>query len=161
MTVRGVRIGVPICEDIWLEESEDYENVVETLAETGAEIILVPNGSPYARDKSDVRLSVAVARVTESALPLVYLNQVCGQDELVFDGASFALNGDLSLAAQLPAFEEDVATLRFIRNGGDWRCTGPIVEQPEGDKADYEACVLGLRDYVSKNSFPGVLLGIS
>lgn len=161
VTVRGVRIGVPICEDIWLEESEDYENVVETLAETGAEIILVPNGSPYARDKDDVRLSVAVARVTESGLPLVYLNQVCGQDELVFDGASFALNGDLTLAAQLPAFEESIATLRFIRNDGDWRCAGPIVEQPEGDKADYAACVLGLRDYVAKNGFPGVLLGIS
>lgn len=161
VTVRGVRIGVPICEDIWLEESEDYENVVETLAETGAEIILVPNGSPYARDKNDVRLSVAVARVTESGLPLVYLNQVCGQDELVFDGASFALNGDLSLAAQLPAFAESITTLRFIRNDGDWRCTGPIVEQPEGDKADYAACVLGLRDYVAKNGFPGVLLGIS
>ncbi|WP_298240569.1 NAD+ synthase [uncultured Bradyrhizobium sp.] len=161
VTVRGVRIGVPICEDIWLEESEDYENVVETLAETGAEIILVPNGSPYARDKNDVRLSVAVARVTESGLPLVYLNQVCGQDELVFDGASFALNGDLSLAAQLPAFEDSVVTLRFTRNGDDWRCTGPIAELIEGDKADYAACVLGLRDYVAKNGFPGVLLGIS
>ncbi|MCK1420364.1 NAD+ synthase [Bradyrhizobium sp. 180] len=161
VTVRGVRIGVPICEDIWLEESEDYENVIETLAETGAEIILVPNGSPYARDKNDVRLSVAVARVTESGLPLVYLNQVCGQDELVFDGASFVLNGDLSLAAQLPAFEESVVTLRFTRNGDDWRCTGPVAQQPEGDKADYAACVLGLRDYVAKNGFPGVLLGIS
>jgi NAD+ synthase len=159
--VRGVRIGVPICEDIWLEESEDYENVVETLAETGAEIILVPNGSPYARDKNDVRLSVAVARVTESGLPLVYLNQVGGQDELVFDGASFALNGDLSLAAQLPAFEESVTTLRFTRNGDDWRCAGPIATLPDGDKADYAACVLGLRDYVGKNGFPGVLLGIS
>ncbi|MGX0961576.1 NAD+ synthase [Bradyrhizobium japonicum] len=161
VTVRGVRIGVPICEDIWLEESEDYENVIETLAETGAEILLVPNGSPYARDKSDVRLSVAVARVTESGLPLVYLNQVCGQDELVFDGASFALNGDLSLAAQLPTFEESVTTLRFTRNGDDWRCAGPLAAQPEGDHADYAACVLGLRDYVAKNGFPGVLLGIS
>src|SRR6202000_1070023 len=94
VTVRGVRIGVPICEDIWLEESEDYENVVETLAETGAEIILVPNGSPYARDKNDLRLSIAVARVTESGLPLIYLNEVGGQDELVFDGASFALNSE-------------------------------------------------------------------
>ena len=93
---------------------------------------LVPNGSPYARDKNDVRLSVAVARVTESGLPLVYLNQVCGQDELVFDGASFALNGDLSLAAQLPAFEESVTTLRFIRNGDDWRCTGPIARAARG-----------------------------
>jgi NAD+ synthase len=161
VTVSGVRIGVPICEDIWLEESEDYENVVETLAETGAEILVVPNGSPYARDKGDVRLSVAVARVTESGLPLVYVNQVCGQDEVVFDGASFALNGDLSLAAQLPAFEENITTLRFIRTGDDWRCTGPMAEQPEGDKADYAACVLGLRDYVAKNGFPGVLLGIS
>src|SRR5947207_14734165 len=160
VTVKGIRVGVPICEDIWLEESEEYENVVECLAETGAEILVVPNGSPYARDKNDIRLSVVVARVTESGLPLVYLNQVCGQDELVFDGGSFALNGDLSLAAQLPAFEESVTTLRFIRNGDDWRCTGLTAEQVEGDQADYAACVLGLRDYVIKNGFPGVLLGI-
>ena len=111
VTIRGIRVGVPICEDIWLEESEDYENVVECLAETGAEILVVPNGSPYARDKNDLRLSIAVARVTESGLPLVYLNQVGGQDELVFDGASFALNADLSVAAQLPAFEENITTL--------------------------------------------------
>src|SRR5665811_89743 len=110
VTIRGVRVGVPICEDIWLEESEDYENVVECLAETGAEILVVPNGSPYARDKNDLRLSIAVARVTESGLPLVYLNQVGGQDELVFDGASFALNADLSVAAQLPAFVENITT---------------------------------------------------
>src|SRR6516164_11107400 len=84
VTIRGVRVGVPICEDIWLEESEEYENVVECLAETGAEILVVPNGSPYARDKTDVRLSIAVARVTESGLPLIYLNEVGGQDELVF-----------------------------------------------------------------------------
>ncbi len=87
MNIRGIRVGLPICEDIWLEESSEYENVVECLAETGAEIIVVPNGSPYARDKNDVRLSIAVARVTESGLPLIYLNQVCGQDELMFDGA--------------------------------------------------------------------------
>ena len=111
VTIRGIRVGVPICEDIWLEESEEYENVVECLAETGAEILIVPNGSPYARDKNDMRLSIAVARVTESGLPLIYLNQVGGQDELVFDGASFALNADLSVAAQLPAFEENITTL--------------------------------------------------
>src|SRR6202163_485881 len=111
VTIRGIRVGVPICEDIWLEESEDYENVVECLAETGAEILVVPNGSPYARDKNDVRLSIAVARVTESGLPLIYLNQIGGQDELVFDGASFALYADLSVAAQLPAFEESITTL--------------------------------------------------
>jgi NAD+ synthase len=161
VNVKGIRVGVPICEDIWLEESEDYENVVECLAETGAEILVVPNGSPYARDKTDVRLSIAVARVTESGLPLIYLNQVCGQDELVFDGASFALNGDLSVAAQLPDFVETVTTLRWKKSNDGWRCAGPIVPLLEGDKADYAACVLGLRDYVKKNGFPGVLLGIS
>jgi NAD+ synthase len=161
VTVRGVRVGVPICEDIWLEESEDYENVVECLAETGAEILVVPNGSPYARDKTDVRLSVAVARVTESGLPLVYLNQVGGQDELVFDGASFALNADLSVAAQLPDFAEAITTLRWTKGEDGWRCAGPIAPLVEGDKADYAACVLGLRDYVRKTGFPGVLLGIS
>jgi NAD+ synthase len=161
VTVRGVRVGVPICEDIWLEESEDYENVVECLAETGAEIIVVPNGSPYARDKADVRLSIAVARITESGLPLVYLNQVGGQDELVFDGASFALNADLSVAAQLPAFVEDITTLRWVRGADGWRCSGPVAVPLDGDQGDYAACVLGLRDYVRKNGFPGVLLGIS
>jgi NAD+ synthase len=159
--IRGVRVGVPICEDTWLEESEDYENVVECLAETGAEILVVPNGSPYARDKGDIRLSISVARVTESGLPLVYLNQVGGQDELVFDGTSFVLNGDLSVAAQLPAFEENITTLRWTRGNEGWRCSGPVAPIIDGDKADYAACVLGLRDYVNKNRFPGVLLGIS
>ena len=125
VTIKGIRVGVPICEDIWLEESEDYENVVECLAETGAEILVVPNGSPYARDKNDIRLSIAVARVTESGLPLVYLNQIGGQDELVFDGASFALNADLSVAAQLPAFEESITTLRWTKTDAGWRCYGP------------------------------------
>ena len=161
VTVRGVRVGVPICEDVWVEESEDYENVVECLAETGAEIVVVPNGSPYARDKGDIRLSIAVARVTESSLPLIYLNQVGGQDELVFDGASFALNGDLSVAVQLPAFEESITTLRWSKSEAGWRCNGPMAPLAEGDKADYAACVLGLRDYVRKNGFPGVLLGVS
>jgi NAD+ synthase len=161
VTVKGVRVGVPICEDIWLEESEEYENVVECLAETGAEILVVPNGSPYARDKGDLRLSIAVARVTESGLPLVYLNQVGGQDELVFDGASFALNADLSVAAQQPAFEEDITTLVWRKDASGWRCSGPVTPLLEGDKGDYAACVLGLRDYVRKNGFPGVLLGVS
>src|SRR2546423_2153416 len=161
VTVKGIRVGVPICEDIWLEESEEYENVVECLAETGAEILVVPNGSPYARDKNDLRLSIAVARVTESGLPLIYLNQIGGQDELVFDGASFALNADLSVAAQLPAFEESITTLRWSKTEAGWRCTGPMAPVVDGDKGDYAACVLGLRDYVGKNGFPGVLLGIS
>jgi NAD+ synthase len=161
VTIRGIRVGVPICEDIWLEESEEYENVVECLAETGAEILIVPNGSPYARDKNDLRLSIAVARVTESDLPLVYLNQVGGQDELVFDGASFALNADRSLAAQLPAFEESITTLRWTKGDAGWRCDGPVAPLLEGDQGDYAACVLGLRDYVNKTGFPGVLLGVS
>src|SRR3954470_23755488 len=161
VTIRGIRVGVPICEDTWLEESEEYENVVECLTETGAEILIVPNGSPYARGKNDLRLSVAVARVTESDLPLVYLNQVGGQDELVFDGGSFVLNADRTLAAQLPAFAENVTTLRWTKGDAGWRCNGPVAPLLDGDKADYAACVLGLRDYVNKNGFPGVLLGVS
>ena len=161
LTIRGVRVGVPICEDIWLEESEEYENIVECLAETGAEILIVPNGSPYSRDKHDLRLSIVVARVRESGLPLVYLNQIGGQDEVVFDGGSFALNADLSVAAQLPSFAETITTLRWTKGKEGWRCAGPVASLIDGDKADYAACVLGLRDYVEKNRFPGVLLGIS
>jgi NAD+ synthase len=161
VTIRGLRVGVPICEDTWMEESADYEDVVETLTETGAEILIVPNGSPYARGKTDLRLSVQVARVTESHLPMVYLNQVGGQDELVFDGASFVLNADRSLGAQLPSFTESITTLTFEKIDGHWRCDGPIAPVPEGDEGDYAACVLGLRDYVNKNGFPGVLMGIS
>lgn len=153
---RGVRIGVPICEDIWRDE------VTECLAETGAEILLVPNGSPYWCDKDEVRLNVAVARVTEHDLPLIYLNQVGGQDELVFDGGSFGLNADRSLAFQLPSFEECVATLHWQRRDGTWRCVdGPQAAPLEDDKADYSACMLGLRDYVNKNGFKGVVLGLS
>src|SRR3569623_722453 len=161
LTIRGVRVGVPICEDTWMEESAEYENVVECLAETGAEILIVPNGSPYAHAKNDIRLSMAVSRVTESGLPFVYVNQVGGQDELVFDGASFALYADRTLAAQLPCFEEAVTTLTWTKSAKGWISKGPIAPLLDGDRADYAACVLGLRDYVGKNGFPGVLLGIS
>ena len=158
---RGVRIGIPICEDIWTEWG-DYEDVVECLAETGAELLIVPNGSPYSRDKDDVRLNLAVARVTESGVPLIYINQIGGQDELVFDGASFGLQADRVLAFQLPAFHEVVKTLRWERTGNGWRCIDdPIAAVEEGDKADYFACMLGLRDYVNKNGFKGVVLGLS
>ncbi len=153
---RGIRLGLPVCEDIWAGD------VIECLAETGAEILLVPNGSPYWRGKTDERFSIATARVVESGLPLVYLNQVCGQDELVFDGASFVLNADLGLALQMPAFAETVVTCEWFRDGDRWRCAaGEIADIPEGDEADYAACVLGLRDYVDKNRFPGVVLGLS
>src|SRR5262250_288154 len=158
---RGVRIGMPICEDIWTEWG-DYEDVVECLAETGAELMIVPNGSPYSRDKDDVRLNLAVARVTESGVPLIYVNQVGGQDELVFDGASFGLHANRALAFQLPAFHETVKTLRWERGGNGWRCVDDFIVAVEaGDKADYFACMLGLRDYVNKNGFKGVVLGLS
>ena len=130
--------------------------MVECIAETGGEILLVPNGSPYWRDKDEVRLNIAVARVIESGLPLVYLNQVGGQDELVFDGALVRLNADRSLALQLPAFRETVVTTQWVRAGDSWRCEpAAIALLEEDDEADYAACVLGLRDYVDKNGFPG------
>src|SRR3984957_15578084 len=156
VSFRGVRIGVPICEDIWGPEP------VECIGETGGEILLVPNGSPYRRGVTDERLNVAVARVKDAGLPLVYVNQVGGQDELVFEGASFVLNTDLAFAAQLPAFREAVATVVFTRTATGWHAeAGPIAPLETGDEADYTACVLGLRDYVEKNRFPGVVIGLS
>jgi NAD+ synthase len=153
---RGVRLGLPICEDIWGPE------IVECLGETGAELLIVPNGSPYWREKSDVRLNIAVARVIELGLPLIYVNQVGGQDELVFDGVSFALHADRALAFQLGGFTECIVTTEWLRRGGTWVCTnGPMVSSVEADRADYTACMLGLRDYVTKNGFPGVVLGLS
>jgi NAD+ synthase len=158
---RDVRLGLPICEDTWTDWG-DYENVVECLAETGAEFLLVPNGSPYWRGKADIRLNVSVARITEAALPLIYVNQVGGQDELVFDGASFGLNADRSVAFQLPAFTEAVVTTRWSRTNAGWRCAqGPIAAAEDSDQSDYTACMLGLRDYVGKNGFAGVVLGLS
>ncbi len=156
ISFKGVRIGVPICEDIW------GQDVVECLSESGAEILLVPNGSPYTQDKTDTRLNVAVARVTEAKVPLIYLNQVGGQDELVFDGASFGLNADCSLAFQMPAFQEAITLVTLNREEQGW-CIAQgkkhVIEQD--DKADYTACVLGLRDYVIKNGFKSVVLGLS
>ena len=158
---RGVRLGLPICEDIWTEWG-DYEDVVECLAETGAELMIVPNGSPYSRDKEELRLNIAVARVTESGVPLIYVNQIGGQDELAFDGASFALHADRTLAFQLPAFREIVKTVQWERAGNSWRCVnGPVVAIEQGDRADYFACMLGLRDYVDKVGCNGVVLGLS
>jgi NAD+ synthase len=153
---RGVRVGVPICEDIWGPDP------VECILETGGEILLVPNASPYERDKLATRQNVAVARVVESGLPLIYLNMVGGQDELAFDGGSFALNADRTLGAQLPAFRPMVARTVWERSETGWRCIeGPREVVEEGDEADYAACVMGLRDYVDNNRFPGVVLGLS
>ncbi|MEX2615861.1 MAG: NAD+ synthase [Alphaproteobacteria bacterium] len=154
---RDVRIGVPICEDIWSSE------VTECLVESGAEILIVANGSPFESDKCDVRLQHAVQRVTETKLPLIYVNQVGGQDELVFDGASFVLNSDCSLAARLPAFTDAVTLTYWRRDGGrGWVCDVAAREpHPEGHAAIYQAMVLGLADYVNKNGFPGIILGLS
>jgi len=154
---RGIRVGVPICEDIWTPD------VAECLVESGAELLIVPNGSPFETDKVDERINLAVARVTETGLPLVYVNQVGGQDELVFDGASFVLNGDKALAVQAPAWEEALTVARFQRNGNrGWSCApGEVVRPPEGIEAIYRALVVGLGDYVNKNRFPGVILGLS
>lgn len=153
---RGVKIGAPICEDIWEEQ------VCECLAECGAEILISPNGSPFDWPKAGRRMNVAVARVVETGLPLVYLNQVGGQDELVFDGASFVLNGDRKLAVQLPAWESRLALTRWRRGDTGWSCAeGTIARVGSGDGSAYHACVLGLRDYVDKNGFPSVVLGLS
>ncbi|MCV6546593.1 MAG: NAD+ synthase [Cohaesibacter sp.] len=152
---RGVRLGVPICEDIWDSE------VCECLEETGAEILVVPNGSPYILGKSDIRQQIAIQRVVETSLPLVYLNQIGGQDELVFDGASFALNADRSLALQMKAFVEDQVVLVAERNDEGWRLSGPVAPVADRDANAWSACMLGLRDYVNKNRFPGVVLGLS
>ena len=154
---RGVRIGIPICEDIWGELG-----VCETLAEAGAEILLVPNGSPYHRGKVDRRQQVVIRQVIETELPIIYANMVGGQDELVFDGASFAIQADKTLAFQMPEFVEDMALTVWSRDSGTWVCNeGPRAHIPENEEADYTACVLGLRDYVNKNGFPGVTLGMS
>ncbi|MBJ3774106.1 NAD+ synthase [Acuticoccus mangrovi] len=154
--IDGVRVGLPVCEDIWTPD------VVECLAETGAEMLLVPNGSPYTRTKQDTRMQVAVARVVESGLPLVYLNQIGGQDELIFDGASFVLAADRSLTAQLPAFKPASATVSFVREGDGWVPEpGPMAQLPELHEAEWTAAMLGLRDYVNKNRFPSVVIGLS
>jgi NAD+ synthase len=152
-----LRIGGMVCEDMWTEE------VAEALQESGAEILIVPNGSPFEYDKQDVRLNLAVARVTETGLPLIYCNQVGGQDELVFDGASFVLDADRRLAAQARAFEEQLLITRWRRGEDEvWTCTEGELAPPLGElEAIYRAMCLGLADYVDKNRFPGVVLGLS
>jgi NAD+ synthase len=152
---RGVRLGLPICEDIWAEQ------VTECLLETGAELLIVPNGSPYWQGKAEDRLQVAVARVVETGLPMIYVNQCGAQDELVFDGGSFGLHGDRSLAFQMPQFEEAVTVVTWRKEAG-WRAVdAPLATLPALEEANWMACVLGLRAYVEKNAFRGVVLGLS
>ena len=153
---KGVRLGVPVCEDIWSED------VCECLQETGAELFLVANGSPYERDKKDMRLNQAVARVRETGLPMAYINQVGGQDELVFDGGSFVLGAGLDLDVVMPSFAEALCLTEWHRTAQGWQCARQSLSEAPSDLASvYQAMVLGLRDYVNKNRFPGVILGLS
>ncbi|MGQ0563793.1 MAG: NAD+ synthase [Gemmobacter sp.] len=154
--VGPVRIGTPICEDAW------HPDVAETLAETGAEILLVPNGSPYHRGKPNLRLNLMVARVVETGLPLVYLNMVGGQDDQVFDGSSMVLNRGGQLALQLPQFEECVTHVDFDRTPEGWRARpGMVADIPPIGEADYRACAMALADYMAKCGFGKALLGLS
>jgi NAD+ synthase len=155
--VRGVMLGVPVCEDIWKPE------VCAMLAKGGAQILVVPNGSPFEAGKEDVRLDLVRARVRETGLPLVYCNQLGGQDELVFDGASFVLNADGAVAVDLPGWVERVVVTDWSRGSdGKWVCkSGEIAPAQTREAQVYNAMMLGLRDYVNKNRFPGVVLGLS
>jgi NAD+ synthase len=155
-SVGNTRVGSPICEDAW------HEDVAETLAETGAEFLLIPNGSPYYRDKFETRLNHMVSRVVETGLPLIYLNMVGGQDDQVFDGASFALNPGGALALQMPAFDTSITHVDLERGADGWRVKGgEKVAQPDAWEQDYRVMVQSLRDYMGKTGFKKVLLGMS
>ena len=156
VAVNGVRIGMPICEDAW------YPDVIEALEESGAEFLLVPNGSPYFRDKFDTRLNHMVARVVESGLPLIYLNMVGGQDDQVFDGGSFVLNPHGQMAVKLPVFDEVVQHLDLERTDNGWQAqAGEVAQHPDAWEQDYRTMVESLRDYCGKTGFGKVLLGMS
>ncbi len=153
---RGYRIGLMICEDWW------FPAVAETLAESGAEMLLSINGSPFEDGKQARRIALAVHRVVETGLAYVFCAMVCGQDELVFEGASFVLNPDRSLAVQMPFFTESVTLTEWTRDGERLVCAPqPIAREPGRLEAIYRCLMLGLADYVHKNGFPGVLLGLS
>ena len=154
--VGNTRIGSPICEDAW------HPEVPETLAETGAEFLLVPNGSPYYRGKHETRLNHMVARVVETGLPLIYLNMVGGQDDQVFDGATFGLNPGGALAFQMPQFDAAIAHVDLERGPEGWRILpGEEHVHPSEYEQDYRAMVEALRDYCGKTGFKKVLLGLS
>ena len=153
---RDVRLGVMICEDMW------QPDVAECLKESGAEIFVVLNGSPYALDKWDQRLNLAVERITETRLPMIYVNQVGGQDELVFDGGSFVLNADRRLQARCVDWSPALQITNWNRTGDDWICEQSETASIEDRLSSiYSAMQLGLRDYIDKNNFPGVLIGMS
>jgi NAD+ synthase len=156
VTFRDARLGLPVCEDIWLD------HVTAQLATRGMQLMIVPNGSPFEVDKFEHRLDLARARVSETKVPLAYVNQVGGQDELVFDGGSFVMNADGTLACVMPFWREALVLTRWTLDGKSFRCEAEAhwSRQPRLD-AIYSAMMLGLRDYVRKNRFPGVVLGMS
>jgi len=153
---KGAQLGVMTCEDIW------YSDVAAHLKKNGAEILIVPNSSPFEVDKTSLRIQIAQTRMSENNLPLLYLNQVGGQDELVFDGASFALDHKGNILTQLPSYKE-YATTTIWERGEIWICKSFEISHPPptGSEAIYQTLMLGLRDYVDKNGFSGVLLGMS
>ncbi len=154
--IGSVRVGFPICEDAW------HGSVAETLAETGAEILVVPNGSPYYRDKFEVRLNHMVARTVETGLPLVYVNMLGGQDDQVFDGGSFVLNPGGGLAVELPVFEDRIDHVDLMLTDEGWRAErGERAVHPSAWEQDYRAMCLGLADYCRKSGLERVLLGLS
>jgi NAD+ synthase len=153
---RGVRLGIPICEDIW------YPTVVAHLAKQGAEMLIVPNGSPFEREKAGRRIALSTDRVRETGLPLLYINQVGGQDELVFDGGSFVVGSDEAVAVRCPMWTEVTRVTAWTRSARGWTCAPqPLPPLPDEPGNTYQALMVGLRDYVNKNRFPGVLLGLS
>ena len=153
---RGVKIGVPICEDIWQDQ------VCAHLAQAGAEMLLVPNGSPYELDKDDLRQRLVRSRVMITGLPIAYLNRVGGQDEIVFDGSSFIMHPDGELVAQMCDWEEDLLITEWQRQASGWRCHTRAEHKLDPFPGDvYRAMMLGLSDYVNRNGFPGVILGLS
>jgi NAD+ synthase len=153
---KGVKLGVPICEDIW------QEIVCAHLADAGAEILLVPNGSPYELDKDEIRYRLVRERVLQTELPIAYLNRVGGQDELVFDGSSFILHPDGERVVQLCDWEEELLLTDWRRTPEGWRCQTRVSHALDAFPEDvYRAMMLGLSDYVGRNGFPGVILGLS
>ncbi len=153
---RGVKIGVPICEDIW------QEIVCAHLAQSGAEMLLVPNGSPYELDKDDSRYRLIRSRAVETGLPIAYLNRVGGQDELVFDGSSFIVHPDGERVVQMCDWNEALLVTDWQRTPGGWRCLTKESHELDAFPEDvYRAMMVGLSDYVSRNGFPGVILGLS
>ena len=154
--VAGIKVGITICEDIWHKEPAD------SAARSGAELLVNLNASPFHRGKHKERWQVLSDRATEQNIPMIYINQVGGQDELVFDGGSFAVNADGELAMVAPDFEEGSYELSVSRTVRGVEIAQGVAASALSDiAAVWQALVLGVRDYVEKNGFPGVVLGLS